>query len=228
MGEVQVLNNYTSNIDLIELASKVPELKGAEKKLLELTAFIRPKVFWRELIIDDIANSRISFDNGALVIESVYVSLGLKKCHKTTLFAITLGQELPQYAEACQAEGRLWEGTIADIFGSHAVEMLADRFHNHLKGRNLPKGLFSTLRFSPGYGDWELKEQQKIIPYLEAGQVIKVTENYLLQPVKSITALLGWADFPQEANYPQGERGRGFCGGSGGNCAYCTTWACRK
>jgi len=228
MGEVQVLNNFAADLNIAELTDKVPELKGTGKKLLELTAYIKPKVFWRDLVIDEINNSRISFDAGALEIASAYVSLGLKKCHKATLFAITLGEGLPRYAETCQAAGRFWEGTVADIFGSHAVEMLADRFHAYLKGRNLPKGLFLTLRFSPGYGDWELKEQKKLINYLNANEAIEVTENYLLQPVKSITAILGWADFPQANTYPQGERSKGFCGGSGNQCAFCTTWACRK
>lgn len=228
MGEAGVLHNFAHNFDVVELAAKIPELKGCEKKLLELTAYIRAQVFWRDLVIDDIIDSQLSFDNSLLVCESAYLSLGLEKCKKATLFALTLGPELPQYAKFCQDEGHFWEGTIADIFGSHAVEILADRFHAYLKGANLSKGLFPTVRFSPGYGDWDLKEQKPIITYLEAGQAIRVTENHLLEPVKSITALVGWANFPQAANYPKGDRGRGFCGGSGGNCEYCITWACKK
>jgi len=227
LGEVQVLINFFNNLDVVGFASTVPELKGAEKKLSELKTYIQPKVFWRDLVIDNINKSQVYFDFGEMVIESAYVARGLKSCRKATLFVITLGKDLPEYANLCLEEGRLWEATIADILGSHAVEILAERFHAYLKRTKLPNGLFSTLRFSPGYGDWELKEQAKIISYLKAGEVIKVTENHLMEPVKSITALVGWSDFPQEDSYPQGERGRGFCGGSG-QCAYCTTWACRK
>lgn len=227
MGQVQVLNNFSNNLDIVELASVVPELKGTEKKLSELNGYLKPKVFWRELKVEKMDNSRLAFDGGRFVIESAYVASGLKNCRQATLFALTLGEGLPDYAKLCINEGRLWEGSIADLFGSHGIEILAGRFHDYLKGTKIPQGLFSTLRFSPGYGDWQLKEQVQVISYLEAERVIRVTENYLLEPVKSITALVGWAGFPQETDYPQGKRGSGFCGGSG-QCAYCTTWACRK
>lgn len=227
MGEVQVLKNFSPSLDLTSLAALIPELTGTEKKLAELEAYIKPQIFWREMTVDYINKRELSLDQGRFLIDSAYVAIGLRNCQKATLFAITLDKDLPQYSQFCLEEGRLWESTIADILGSNAIEMMAEKFHNYLVGMNLPKGLFSTLRFSPGYGDWELSQQKEIISYLETGDVIKVNENYLLEPVKSITALIGWSNFPQANNYPQGEKRKGFCQGSG-SCVHCTTWACRK
>lgn len=229
MGQVHFLKGFTNTSDMLALTLEVPELKDAETKLSELTTYLKPQFFWRDMVMDNITgdNSLVSFDGGALVIESTYVSQGLRNCSKATLFALTLGQELSDYIQACQSQGRFWEGAVADIFGSHGVEMLAHRFYYYLQERNLPRGLFPTLRFSPGYGDWQLREQKKLIDYLDAGEIINVTENYLLQPVKSITALMGWAYLPQGNHYPQGEPKKGLCGG-GANCTHCTTRACRK
>lgn len=226
MGEVQVLDLFNPEIDIFQLAAKVPELKGTENKLYQLKKFLKPKIFWRDLNIEKVKKDELSFDGGAFSLASSYVAQGLKDCHKATLFAVTLGWDLPQYCQRALAQGRLWEATVADIFGSHGVEIVIENFHNYLQGVYLPKGLFSTLRFSPGYGDWSLKVQKNIIPYLHAEKSIKVTDNFLLEPVKTITALVGWSNLPQPQMYPQGDRKKGLC--QGGNCAGCTTWACKK
>lgn len=227
MDEVQTLANFPLELDAEKLVEERPQLAGAQEKLRELQKYIQPVAFWRELKVDGQEQNRISLEEGKLIIDSAYVALGLAGCSKATLLAVTIGQELPHYAQDCLQKGKLWEGTVADILGSEAVEIMAEKIHSYLKGIFLPKGLFSTLRFSPGYGDWSLKDQEKILEILQTKPKIKVTENYLLEPVKSITALIGWSSMPVSQEYPQGEKKKGFCAG-GQNCAYCTTWACRK
>ncbi|MFZ7102205.1 MAG: hypothetical protein ACOWWO_06005 [Peptococcaceae bacterium] len=226
MGEVQVLNFFNADIDSVKLADTVPELKGTAAKLAELKKYLKPQIFWRELLLEEILNGVLIFDGGSFEIDSAYVAQGLKYCKKATLYTVTLGPTLPQYSRCCLAEGRLWEAAVADIFGSQGVEIITERFQGYLKGRYLPQGLFATLRFSPGYGDWSLSAQKQIIRYLGAEDIIKVSANFLLEPVKSITALAGWSKYPQSGEYPQGDRGKGFC--RGGSCAYCITWACKK
>lgn len=58
--------------------------------------------------------------------------------------------------------------------------------------------MYMTSRFSPGYGDYPLTEQSRIIGYLDAQRQIglHVTSDSLMIPGKSITALIGIADHP--------------------------------
>lgn len=227
MGQVQKLTNFVLDLDIAALVSTDPQLQGGEEKLKQLKKYLKPKIFWRELTINSLEANRIVFDQGQFIINSAYVASGLKGCQKSTLFAATIDKDLPNYAQKCLETGSLYEAILADNLGSHGVEMIAEKFHQFLKARYLPQGLFSSLRFSPGYGDWLLEEQEKIINYLQVGGLIEVTTNYLLKPVKSITALVGWSTKPQSSAYPQGDKKKGFCHGSK-SCEFCITWACRK
>lgn len=51
---------------------------------------------------------------------------------------------------------------------------------------------FVTRRFSPGYGDRELKTQKDFLKWLGAVQIgISLTEACLMQPEKSVSAVIG-------------------------------------
>lgn len=54
-------------------------------------------------------------------------------------------------------------------------------------------GLYLKPRFSPGYGDWQLEDQQKILQLLNCEKKIglTLTDGYMLTPVKSVTAVIG-------------------------------------
>lgn len=58
--------------------------------------------------------------------------------------------------------------------------------------------IYVTSRFSPGYGDYPLTEQSRIIGCLDAQRQIglHVTADSLMIPGKSVTALMGIADHP--------------------------------
>jgi len=152
---------------------------------------------------------------------------GIDKCRKATLLAATIGSELSLYSTKCFSEGKLWEGTIANSLGSYTLEKFVEEFHKFLRQKNLAKGLYSSPRFSPGYGDWSLKDQEKIISILETEPFITVNYSFILEPIKSVTALIGWSDFPREMKYPVGEKKKVLCAGEA-SCANCKTWACRK
>lgn len=195
--------------------------------LQKLWHMVEPAVFWREEPITENDEAVLRLHNDALRIESCYVAKGLSKCTRVTVMALTIGSALPQFASDASAEGRLYEAAVADYLGSHAVELFADAFCTYLQQMMIPKGLYATLRYSPGYGDWSLSAQPEVFAFLnECRDKIQLSENYLMEPVKSITAIVGWSSTWQKPEYPQGER-NAFCNG-GHNCAACVTWACRK
>lgn len=225
---VQRLNNLPINID----ASKIPSLQGAEKIIKKLKTKLNPVIFIREMKIKDIKNNFITLSNldseeEIFKINSSYLTLGLKECSQVTFLAATLGETISEYSRLCFQEDKPWEGSVSDIFASHAIEVFLDNIYDFLQKKYLIKGLFPTLRFSPGYGDWALSEQEKILDLLNTTGLIKATEYHLLEPIKSVTALIGWSNRPQKKEYPQGNKGYSFCQGSG-NCAFCNTWACMK
>ena len=227
MNRVQYLSHYHLPLDVDDFMAKVKECPYEPQILKELWRLVNPFIFWREEAITSNTKDTVVLGNGTLTIPSIYVAQGLAECQRATVLALSLGQALPQEAEKTAAKGQLYRSSLADLLGSHGVEMLAESFCAYLQQQALLSGKFATLRYSPGYGDWALAEQVNVLNFLDNCQgKIKLSENYLMEPVKSITAIIGWANQPQRQEYPQGEH-NAFCNG-GHNCTACTTWACRK
>lgn len=198
-----------------------------ETLIHSLWQLLRPQLFWRDGRITERTTQGLMIDD-VLFIDSAYVSAGLTQCDRVTVMAATVGHVLTDDIRDSGASGALYRASVADLVGSYGVEQLADRFCTYLQRLSMPRGLYQTLRYSPGYGDWPLHAQPSVMAYLDhCNGVITLTEDHFMQPEKSITALVGWANTWQKPVYPEGERKRGFCGG-GHNCAACTTWACRK
>jgi hypothetical protein len=96
---------------------------------------------------------------------------------------------------------------ILDACGSALVEQGCDGAEKELAAR-FP-GQYLTDRFSPGYGDLPLSLQGNICTALDAPRRLglHVTESSLLNPVKSVTAVVGLSDQPQKARI----RGCTYC-----------------
>ena len=227
MGVVHHLQQYNLPLDVEAFIAAHKDCPDEPAVLKELWQMVRPSIFWREEAITSNDGDTLVLGNGELSIESCYVCKGLQQCKRATVMALTIGSSLPDEAQCCARQGQLYRSAIADYLGSHGVEILAESFCTYLQQQALPRGLYATLRYSPGYGDWALTSQPDVFRFLNhCQQQIHLSENYLMEPVKSITAIIGWSNQWQQPEYPVGEH-TGFCNG-GHNCAACVTWACRK
>lgn len=67
--------------------------------------------------------------------------------------------------------------------------------------QDLAPGEYLTPPFSPGYGDWDLAAQQTVLDRLQAPKRLglSLTGGGMLVPEKSVTALVGISDRPEEA-----------------------------
>ncbi|MDF2547267.1 MAG: uncharacterized protein K0R93_2165 [Anaerosolibacter sp.] len=230
MWDVKKLYSFSIDDELERLPDTVPELAGIEKHIPSLKTLIHPKIHWVDMKIKHKGQNYISMEDiggNSFTIDSSYVAKGLASCENTTLMAVTIGEEITVNSNINYGKGQFWEGIIADRFGSYAVEVLIERFHKYLKRNFLSKGLCSTLRFSPGYGDWHLQDQRRILDILDTKSHITVNSFSILEPTKSITALIGWSRTHQASNYPVGTKATGLCDGKT-NCQDCNTWACRS
>lgn len=227
MGVVHHLQQFHLEFDAEQFIATHKDCPDDPALLRELWQLVSPALFWREEPVQSNDGDRLVLGNGELNIDSCYVCKGLQQCRRATMMAITIGPALPDAARKAADEGQLYRSSVADYLGSHAVEMLAEAFCQSLQQQALSRGLYATLRFSPGYGDWALTAQPEVFRFLNGcrGQ-IQLSENCLMEPVKSITAIIGWSGQWQKPEYPHGEH-NGFCNG-GHNCAACVTWACRK
>lgn len=182
-----------------ELRERVRRIAGA------LTERIRPRYCYR--VVSVVRNADGLFlPEAGVTLTGKTASLMLGQCDQAVLMACTLGAEFDTLLRTEQARD-MADAVILDVCGSAWVEAGCDAAEEELAARL--EGRYLTDRFSPGYGDLPLDLQPGICAALNAARRLglHVTDSLLLNPAKSVTAVLGIADRPQ----PRRVRGCGYC-----------------
>ena len=115
----------------------------------------------------------------------------LRHCEEVFLYAITLGSDADRLLRRWSAQnmGKAAVGqAVCAVWLDELCDMLTLSFLPSLQ-----KGEYLTPPFSPGYGDWSLKEQSYVLSLLDAPARIglTLTNSRMLVPEKSITAVVG-------------------------------------
>lgn len=123
----------------------------------------------------------------------------LRDCERCILMAATLGIGLEAQIRHAQAVD-MTQAILLDCCGSAAIDAVCDLAEQEIL-RALGKAeRYGTDRFSPGYGNVPVRFQEKMTELLDTERNIGVTltDSDILAPCKSVTALIGIADRPQE------------------------------
>lgn len=111
---------------------------------------------------------------------------------KVIFLSATVGEAVEQAASDAFAKGEYALGMLIDAAATTAVEQTADELEKLLINKFAKLGFKMTFRFSPGYGDWDLSEQDKVAKLANAEAIgVTLTESLMLMPRKSITAVIG-------------------------------------
>lgn len=169
----------------------------------ELTSRIQPRFSWTLTEVS------------ALALPGRLAERMLADCRQAAVLVCTLGAAFDLWMRQLQA--RDMAGTVMlDALGSVYVEAGCDTAEDAIRAR-IP-GICLTDRFSPGYGDLPLDTLPRLLASAGGSRIgVTLTDSLLMNPQKSVLAIVGLADHPQPA------RIRG--------CAYCTmnkTCAYRK
>ena len=155
-----------------------------DKELEEAYSLIDVCAVYEDLEIEFVKEDEIKLKN-AFLIKSKNLAKILKKAEKATLIAVTIGDKIEK------TTGDATIDVIRDSIGSEAVEELAIKVNELITKRAKLKDYKTLFRFSVGYGGWDIKDQKKILDLLKPKN-IKLGKGYIMDPRKSITALIGW------------------------------------
>jgi hypothetical protein len=116
----------------------------------------------------------------------------LERSERVAAFAVSLGPGPEELMRRASDEGRLLDLTLLDAVASETVEALAAQAQAEIAAAAERAGRGSTRRYSPGYCDWALEQQDAFAHWslLEATG-IELTPDRLMIPEKSITAVMG-------------------------------------
>lgn len=175
-----------------------PELRRQVTAAAEtLAAAVRPRYTYRVCGLER-GGDRICLSGTAVALAGETAARMLEQCRKAVLLACTLGAAFDALLLAAQARD-MAQAVILDACGSALVESGCDAAEQEI-ARRFPD-MFLTDRFSPGYGDLPLSLQPDICAALDTPRRlgVHVTESLLMNPAKSVTAVIGLSAQPQIA-----------------------------
>jgi hypothetical protein len=178
------------------LGYKGQEIDGNMNQMIdecreEIKKIISPRVIYEYKDIKQL-------DEGVEVINTSLILIGkdirehLKNSKKCVLMAVTLGNEVEKKTRLYE-KTNLTKALILDACATTAVEEVCDAVEKTVKEKAILDGMDITFRYSPGYGDLPLDVQNTFLRALDAQKKIGLTvsENNLLFPRKSVTAIIG-------------------------------------
>ena len=127
-----------------------------------------------------------SFNTGRMI------TTFLKGSEYAALFTCTAGFEVEKWSNKYKEEGDLLMSYVIDATGSLLVEGAMDIVYDKLKHLTTSKDLALTNRYSPGYCEWQVADQQKLFSFLPKDFCnISLSESSLMTPIKSVSGIVG-------------------------------------
>ena len=152
---------------------------------------IEPSYSYTIRDIKRVQGSRVLID-GSIAFESQVIARLLEQCHKLALFLVTIGGHLEETSRRLAEDGNILQAAVLDAIGSDAVGRVADFVQARIKEIAKNESLVISPRFSPGYCDWDITQQQVLFRAVDSDSAgIHLTEGCLMIPRKSISGIIG-------------------------------------
>lgn len=138
-----------------------------------------------------VENGKVIIDN-RIIIESKNLSKNLADCKEVILFAATLGTQADRLIKKYSFL-EISKAVVMQAAAAAVIEEYCDQCQKKIETELEKENLFLRPRFSPGYGDFDLKYQKDMIALLDCPRKIglTLTDSLLLAPSKSVTAIMG-------------------------------------
>lgn len=136
----------------------------------------------------------------------------IKEAAAAALFICTAGQEAGDRSRRAMKDGDLLRGYVYDVIGSEIAENAAERMQDSLRAAAAASGMNITNRFSPGYCGWDVAEQHKLFSFFPDNYCgITLTDSALMNPVKSVSGIIGLGNRVRLREYPCRQCGEMNC-----------------
>lgn len=138
------------------------------------------------------SDASISIDGNHLSLGKVVFDM-LKQAESAAAFLCTAGKTISLRSRQLMENGDILEGYVVDVIGSLTVEKAMDVIHHkYLKKECDGKGVRFSNRYSPGYCEWHVSDQQVLFRlFPEDFCHVSLTPSSLMQPIKSISGIIG-------------------------------------
>ncbi len=126
----------------------------------------------------------------------------LKDSDTVAFIISTLGDELESMSKKYMDSNEMLKGYLVDKIGSELVEKVTDKTEIYLHEYLDKYGLKITNRYSPGYCGWDVADQKKLFSLLPSNFCgVSINNDSMMNPVKSISAIIGIGENVKKNNY---------------------------
>jgi hypothetical protein len=156
--------------------------------------------------IDSALEAMLEESKGMLEPRAIYMLAAGKDLPGSDIFAqlekvafcvCTIGPALEERVTALAKEGDMLSAVVLDAIGSAAAEAAARYANDRIDETAAAEGLRTSCRASPGYGDWDVREQKNLFELLPADRIgVTLTESSMMVPRKSISFAVHIAEEP--------------------------------
>lgn len=126
-----------------------------------------------------------------IFLEGNSIKKHLNHCDRCAIICATLGSEVDRLIRYYSVSN-ITKALILDACATANIELLINNIQSSLKEILIKDNFLITNRFSPGYGDFPLNIQPKLLNILGAYKIgLSCNTSHLLIPQKSVTAIIG-------------------------------------
>lgn len=186
-----MMNNHDLKIKVRDVMRylRVRESDATMRRLLEECSNLVyesavPKAVYSKI---NIKVEKDTVDFGFIKVNSNSLAMHLADCDEAFIMAATLGVGIDRLFEKYNRILQT-KSAVCDATASALIESFCDYVNDFIVD-----GKDAVMRFSPGYGDFDLKHQTDILNYLDANKKIGITltDSLMMVPTKSVTAIVG-------------------------------------
>ena len=158
-----------------------------EEEMKKANGLIKGKGIYIILPVESKSKSEIVLKNISL--KGKAITKTMAKAKEVALFVDTIGPALETEVNRLYQRDEYTKATILDTIGSVAADEGAEYLNSLIVEKAKKK---STPRFSPGYGDWDLSIQKRVLEVIQASKIgVTCNEALFMIPRKSVSAVIG-------------------------------------
>jgi hypothetical protein len=156
---------------------------------------------------DDVVNDSIKAAGPLIAPKGIYTYAAGRDLPGSTIFAhldrmafsvCTIGPALEAEVTRLAGGGELFQAVVLDSIGSVAAEAVAEHIDRRIAAEAAAAGLKTSCRASPGYGDWDVREQGALFALVPAERIgVRLSETFMMTPRKSISFAMHIAKKPE-------------------------------
>jgi len=140
--------------------------------------------------------------DSSLIFQSEVIARLLEKCDKVAIFLVTINKHVEEMSCRLAEDGLVLGAMVLDAIGSTIAEKVADLVQEKIARVSSTLGCNTSRRFSPGYCDWDISQQEIIFRAIDSKSVgIQLTDECLMLPRKSISGIIGIGTDSHVKNY---------------------------